>query len=130
MNEPVNPAHVAAPAANYSLAMVTPAGARMLHTSGIVGARADGAVPSDIAEQADVIWATLLAILEAAAMAAHDVVNVTTYVVADHLHRLGDVMAARDRALGGHRAASTLVTVPALARPEWAMEIALVAAAR
>ena len=33
-----------------------------------------------------------------------------------------------DRALGGHRAASTLVTVPALARPEWRMEIALVAA--
>jgi len=38
------------------------------------------------------------------------------------------VMAARDRALGGHRAASTLVTVPALARPEWKMEIAIVAA--
>jgi len=38
------------------------------------------------------------------------------------------VMAARDVALDGHRAASTLVTVPALARPEWRMEIALVAA--
>ena len=37
-------------------------------------------------------------------------------------------LAARDAALGGHRAASTLVTVPALARPEWKMEIAVVAA--
>jgi hypothetical protein len=37
-------------------------------------------------------------------------------------------MAARDQALGGHRAASTLVTVPALARPEWRKEIAVVAA--
>jgi len=38
------------------------------------------------------------------------------------------VMAARDAALDGHRAASTLVTVPALARPEWRMEVAVVAA--
>jgi enamine deaminase RidA (YjgF/YER057c/UK114 family) len=36
-------------------------------------------------------------------------------------------MAARDRVLDGHRAASTLVTVPALARPEWRMEIAIIA---
>ena len=38
------------------------------------------------------------------------------------------VMAVRDEVMGGHRAASTLVTVPALARPEWRMEISLVAA--
>ena len=37
--------------------------------------------------------------------------------------------AARDAAMSGHRAASTLVTVPALARPEWQMEIAVVAVA-
>jgi 2-iminobutanoate/2-iminopropanoate deaminase len=57
-------------------------------------------------------------------------VSVTTYVV--HSPTLADdlptVMAARDAALGGHRAASTLVTVPALARAEWRMEIAVVAA--
>ncbi len=37
-------------------------------------------------------------------------------------------MDARDRALAGHRTASTLVTVPALARPEWRMEVAIIAA--
>jgi len=37
-------------------------------------------------------------------------------------------MAARDAALNGHRAASTLVTVPALAKPEWLMEISVLAA--
>jgi 2-iminobutanoate/2-iminopropanoate deaminase len=56
-----------------------------------------------------------------------DVVSVTTYVVGSE--ELGPVMAARDAFLGGHRAASTLVTVPALARPEWRLEIAIVAAA-
>jgi hypothetical protein len=38
-------------------------------------------------------------------------------------------MTARDHFLLGHLAASTLVTVPALARPQWLMEIAVVAAA-
>ncbi len=53
--------------------------------------------------------------------------SVTTYVVAGE--ELGPVMAARDRAMAGHVAASTLVTVPALARPEWRLEVAVVAAA-
>ena len=42
---------------------------------------------------------------------------------------LATVMAARDRALGAHKAASTLVTVPALSQPDWKMEIAIVATA-
>ena len=78
--------------------------------------------------QAEVVWSNLLAMLDDAQMTVHDVVSVTTYVVVDHMASLGQVMAARDRALGGRRVASTLVTVPALARPEWKMEIALVAA--
>jgi enamine deaminase RidA (YjgF/YER057c/UK114 family) len=83
-------------------------------------------VPADLAEQAATVWNNLRAILESAQMTVNDVVSVTTYVVAGE--PLGPVMAARDAALDGHRAASTLVTVPALARPEWRMEIALVAA--
>ena len=86
----------------------------------------DGSVPSSIAEQAQTVWANLTAILAEAGMSPHDVVSVTTYVV--NGQPLAPVMAARDTALGGHRVASTLVTVPALARPEWLMEIALVAA--
>ena len=38
------------------------------------------------------------------------------------------MMAARDRVMGDHLAASTLVTVPALARPAWRVEVAVVAA--
>ena len=61
-------------------------------------------------------------------MSVTDIVSVTTYVVVGE--ELAPVMAARDVALSWHLAASTLVTVPALARPEWRMEIAVVAAAR
>jgi 2-iminobutanoate/2-iminopropanoate deaminase len=53
-------------------------------------------------------------------------VSYTTYVVDGE--DLAVVMSARDRALAGHRSASTLVVVPRLARPEWRMEIAVVAA--
>ena len=56
-----------------------------------------------------------------------DVVSVTTYAVVGE--PLEVVMAARDEFMGGRRAASTLVTVPALAQPAWKVEIAIVAAA-
>ena len=62
-----------------------------------------------------------------AGMVPSDIVSITTYVVVGE--PLAPVMAARDPALDGHRSASTLVTVPALARPEWRVEIAIVAAA-
>ena len=129
MNRTLAPAGIAAPAANYALAVLSEAPARLLHTAGIVGVTADGTVPASIGDQADVIWSSLLTILAEADMVPSDIVSITTYVVAEHVGDLGSVMAARDRYLAGHLAASTLVTVPVLARPEWLMEIAVVAAA-
>ena len=125
MNSQVSPAAIAPPAANYAHGVVSTGPMRILHTAGTVPVRRDGSVPADLTEQAETVWANLTAILDEAGMAPADVVSVTTYVVAGE--DLGTVMAARDRALGGHRAASTLVVVPALARLEWRMEIALVA---
>jgi 2-iminobutanoate/2-iminopropanoate deaminase len=130
MNRPISPAGVAAPAANYALAVMSESPGRLLHTAGIVGTTPDGTVPTSIADQADVIWTTILSLLAEADMVPNDIVSVTTYVVADHVGELATVMAARDRYLADHRAASTLVTVPALARREWLMEIAIVAAGR
>jgi enamine deaminase RidA (YjgF/YER057c/UK114 family) len=127
MNSQVVPAAIAPPAANYAHGVVSTGPVRLLHTAGTVAVRPDGTVPTDLAAQAETVWANLSAILDEAGMAPTDVVSVTTYVVAGEDLRIA--MAARDRALGGHRAASTLVVVPALARPEWRMEIALVAAA-
>lgn len=126
MNFEIAPSGIAPTAANYAHAILSVGPARLLHTSGIVPIASDGSVPADLAEQAATVWSNLRAILEQAEMNVTDIVSVTTYVVVGE--PLAPVMAARDAALGGHRAASTLVTVPALARPEWRMEIALVAA--
>lgn len=127
MNREIRPPDLAPPAAAYAHAVVSDNARRLLHTSGVVPIASDGSVPTSIEDQAAVVWANLHSIVTAAQMTMSDVVSVTTYVVVGQ--PLAPVMAARDRALGGHRAASTLVTVPALARPEWLMEIALVAAA-
>lgn len=99
-------------------------------TSGVVPTMPDGTVPATIEGQARVVWANLLEILRSAGQTVADVVSITTYVVAGPTltDDLAQVMAVRDEVMGDHRAASTLVTVPALARAEWLMEISLVAA--
>lgn len=120
------PEGIAPPAANYAHARLTDGAQRWLHTSGVVPIAPDGSVPTDLVDQAEVIWSNIGAMLTEAEMDRGDVVSVTTYVTPGH--DLGPVMAVRDRALAGHLAASTLVVLPELARPEWLMEIAIVAA--
>ena len=122
----IRPADIAAPAANYAHAVLTERSQRWLHTSGVVPIGPDGSTPASLSDQASTVWANIWAMLRDAEMTPNDIVSVTTYVVVGE--DLAPVMAARDAALGEHRAASTLVTVPALARPEWRMEIAVVAA--
>lgn len=126
MNTFITPASLAAPAASYSLAVRSTAGSELLHTSGIVGTRPDGSIADNVSEQAGEVWQSLLVLIGEAGFAVTDIVSYTTYVVAGQ--ELGAVMAARDSALAGHRSASTLIVVPTLARPEWLVEIAAIAA--
>ncbi len=126
----IQPEHMAPPAANYAHAIRVDAPASMVFTSGVVPTMPDGTVPPSIEGQARVVWANLFEILRSGGMSISDVVSITTYVVASETLKddLAAVMAVRDEVMAGHRAASTLVTVPALARAEWRMEISLVAA--
>ena len=126
MNTPITPRSIAPPAARYELAMRIPAQSELVHTAGIVGNRPDGSIAEDIGEQAAEMWRSVGVILASAGFRADDIVSYTTYAVTGH--DLSQVMAARDAFLGDHRAASTLVPVAALARPEWKVEVAVVAA--
>ncbi len=127
MHQPIVPDDIAAPAANYAHARLTEGAGRWLHTSGVVPIAPDGSVPPGLVDQAEVVWANITAMLRDAQMGPADVVSVTTYVTPGQ--DLAGVMAVRDRALQGNLAASTLVVVAELARPEWLMEIAVIAAA-
>jgi enamine deaminase RidA (YjgF/YER057c/UK114 family) len=126
----IRPDHMAPPAAKYAHAVKVDGTAQFIFTSGVVPTMPDGTVPPSVEGQARVVWANLIEILRAGGMAVSDIVSITTYVVASDSLRddLPLVMAVRDEVMGDHRAASTLVTVPALARAEWLMEISLVAA--
>lgn len=126
MNRPLAPAAIAPTAAHYAHGVVSPAGAELLHTAGVVPISPDGTVPDGIAEQAATVWRNIDAIIGEAGMQRSDIVSVTTYVVPGQ--DLAAVMAARSDYLGDHLAASTLVVVAALVRPEWKVEIAVVAA--
>ena len=87
----------------------------------------NGTVPGDVGQQADEVWANIGAMLSQAVMRPADIVSVTTYAVVGE--PLDPITAARDRFMGGRKAASTVVTVPALAQSAWKLEIAVVAAA-
>ena len=127
MNTEISPHSIAAPAANYAHAIVVSNPARTLYMSGVVPTQLDGTVPQSLHEQTEVVWANIVAILTEASMTVANIVSITTYVIDGE--PLSDVMAVRDRIMGEHRAASTLVAVPALARPAWRIEISIVAAA-
>ena len=127
MNRAVMPPSIAPPAANYAHAVLTDGAAGCCTRPASCPIAPDGSVPDELAAQAAVVWANIAAILDSADMSIGDVVSVTTYVVVGE--ELGPVMAAHDAVFAGHVAASTLVTVPALARPEWRVEVAVVAAA-
>ena len=126
----IQPEHMAPPAAKYAHAVKVDKSETMVFTSGVVPTMPDGTVPPSLEGQTRVVWANLIEILRAAQMGVQNIVSITTYVVnTDNLSaNLAVVMAVRDEVMGDHRAASTLVTVPALARVEWQIEISLVAA--
>ncbi len=126
----IQPEHMAPPAANYAHAVKVEGADSFVFTSGVVPTMPDGTVPPSIEGQARVVWANLIEILKSSGMGVSNIASITTYVVVGERLKedLASVMAVRDEVLGGHRAASTLVTVPALARAEWLMEISLIAA--
>lgn len=129
MHRAVMPAAQGDPPARYAHAVLTESPGRWLHTSGVVPVRADGTVADSVAGQAATVWDTISTLLAEVDMGPADIISVTTYVVAGAAAAgLGQAMARRDAFLAGQLAASTLVTVPALAQPAWLIEIAVIAA--
>ena len=125
MNYQINPRVISPPAANYSHAVLSTNPEKILHTSGVVPVTADGSTPVAIRDQADLVWLNITEILREAHLELSNIVSITTYVVSGN--DLGEVMNSRDQQLGNHKAASTLVVVPELAKEQWKMEISVVA---
>ncbi|HEX9549457.1 MAG TPA: RidA family protein [Candidatus Limnocylindrales bacterium] len=121
MKEPRNPETVHPPVGRYVHQIEVSGESRLLFISGQVGKDRDGRVPADPIDQFELALRNILANLEAAGFEPTDLVKITTYVVGDlDRARRGEIL---NRALGDHITTSTLVFVPALAAPEYKVEI-------
>jgi len=120
-------AGVAARIGTYSDAVEIPAGKRLLFASGTPGLDpASGQLPAGFAEQAELAWNNVHAILRAAGMGVEDIVKLTQTLL-----RREDLAAYREirsRHLGAHRPASMLVFVDGLVWPNMLIELEVVAA--
>lgn len=125
------PASISPPFARYSHGIELPAGMRIVRTSGQLGLAADGSVPEDPFDQAQICFGNISAILAEAGMGAADVIHVSAYVT-DRAHMQG-YMAARDAFLSAcsddQLPSSTLVIVSGFTRPEFKVEVEVWAAA-
>ena len=103
---------------------------KTIYISGQIAFDKDGAVvgPGDMKAQAEQVFKNLEAALAAAGATFADVVKMNTYAT-----DLAQIQAYRDvraRYFGAESPASTLVQVVRLARPEYMLEVEVVAAVR
>ena len=110
---------------NVAHGVEVPAGARLLFTNGQVGTRRDGTTPATTAEQAEVVFARLEAVLRAARMALSDIVRLTVFLTDER--DVATFVEVRDRVMGAHKPGAIILVVRALARPELKIEIEAIA---
>ena len=127
MPTPIETPKAPKPFSNYAQAVAVEPGARYLFVSGQVGVSLSGDIPGDAAQQHQLAWDNVLAILEAAGMDHRNIVDAHVYIT-DRSH-VGLYRETRDRMLKGHRTAATLLVVAGLADPRFVVEVGVVAAA-
>ena len=124
----ITPDDIAPPFARYAHGVEVPEGHRLIFTSGQLGLAHDGSIPAGAQAQAAICFGNIDAILRAAGATRADVVRLNAFVT-DRAHMAG-YMAARDVWLAevSRLPASTLVIVSGFTRPEFSVEIEVVAA--
>ncbi len=121
-----NPKSVCAPASTYSHGFEVPPDARLVFLSGQIAMRPDGSVPQGIEAQTEQVWKNIGNCLADAGMGIGDIVKFTSYLTrTEDLAKYGEV---RNRFLGAHRPTSTLLVIQSLARPEFLVEVEVIAA--
>ncbi|MCZ8336246.1 MAG: RidA family protein [Rhodobacteraceae bacterium] len=123
------PPTIAAPLARYAHGALLSVGARIIRTSGQLGLAADGTVPDSVTEQAAICFDNIRAILAEGGMGVKDICHISAWLT--DRNDLPAYMAARDVFLGksGVLPASTLLLVAGFSRPEFKVEIEIMAAA-
>lgn len=123
----LSPPSISPPFARYSHGIAIPPEYRLVVTSGQLGIGADAQAPTDCEAQAELCFANIAAILAEDHMTLSDVVRLNAYVTSRE-HMVG-YMRVRDRKFPGTPPASTLMIVSGFTRPEFVVEIEVIAAA-
>jgi enamine deaminase RidA (YjgF/YER057c/UK114 family) len=121
-----NPDSISSSRSNYSHAVEIPPNARTLYISGQVPVAADGSTPESIEDQVALAFNNVLTVLAEAGMSLEDVVRINVYLTDEaYFPAFRD---HRNRLFTKHKAASTALSVAALAHPQFKVEIEAVAA--
>lgn len=126
MKRPLNPAGIRAPFGRYSHGVALPTGARLVFCSGQLGVGADDTVPDSVAGQTELCFENIKAILGEAGFGLAHIVRINAYVT--RREHMKDYMAVRDRYVSDPPPASTLMIVAGFTRPEFLVEVEVVAA--
>ena len=126
MLRPLSPVSIRPPLARYSHGVEVPAGHRLVFCSGQLGVAPDERVPADAGEQAELCFTNIAAILGEAGLTLGDIIRINAFVT-DRAH-MRPYMTVRDRLVGDPPPASTLMIVSGFTRPEFKVEIEVVAA--
>jgi 2-iminobutanoate/2-iminopropanoate deaminase len=119
-------AGVYAPTPDYVHALEVRDPRRLLFVAGTMGLDAAATPPATLAEQLELVWTNIRAILASADMTVDDIVRVTSYL---RDARDADANgAARVAALGGRVVPTTAIVVQTLA-DSWLVEVEVIAAA-
>lgn len=127
MKTAITPADMAPPFARYSHAIEVPAGHRLVVCSGQLGIDSQGEAPADVEGQTRLCFENIRRILAAAGMDLSDIVRINAYVTGRE--HLPGYMKTRDEFTASPPPASTLMIVSGFARPEFVVEVEVIAAA-
>lgn len=126
MHSPLSPTTIHPPFSAYSNGVEVPAGQKLVFCSGQLGITKDGAVPATAGAQADLCFDNIAAILGESGLGLEHVVRINAYVSGrEHLRPYMDV---RNRRFSAPLPASTLMVVSGFARPEFFVEVEVIAA--
>jgi enamine deaminase RidA (YjgF/YER057c/UK114 family) len=117
----LDPPEIAGPADRYHHGLVIPNPTEIIRLSGQLGARPDGSVPDDFAEQALQAWSNVSAILAAAGAEVGDITKVTSYIVG--AENIETYCAIHRRWTEGFEPPWTLVLVAGLGADRYRVEI-------
>lgn len=120
------PKSVKPPFARYSHGVEVPPGKRLVLCSGQLGIKADDTAPEDAGAQAQLCFENIAAILREAGLGLENIVRINAYVT-DRAH-MRPYMDVRDRLFADPAPASTLMIVSGFTRPEFKVEIEVIAA--